>query len=87
MLENSWDRFASPSCRLYHREVGIHTFELLYFFSDSNRYERIKKVWQFLTQKCRRYTVGVSPYLIIQFLWIVSADPNTDNDKPNGDRQ
>lgn len=55
MHENCWERFAIPSCRLYHREVGIHTFELLYFFSDSDRYERIERVWQFLNQKCRRY--------------------------------
>lgn len=34
MLENSWDRFASPSCRLYHREVGIHTIPIrLYFYN------------------------------------------------------
>lgn len=56
MLENSRDRFVIPSCGLYHREVGIHTFELLYFFSESNRYEHIERVWQFLTRKCRRYS-------------------------------
>ncbi len=56
MLENSRGLFAIPSCGLYHREVGIHTFELLYFFSESNRYEHVERVWQFLTRKCRRYS-------------------------------
>lgn len=55
MLKNCWERFAIPSCRLYHREVGIHTFELLYFFSGSDRYEQIERVWQFLNRECRRY--------------------------------
>ena len=55
MPKISWDRFAIPSCRLYHREVGIHTIELLYTFSESNRYDHIKSVWQFLTQECKRY--------------------------------
>ena len=55
MTQNGWERFPIPPCRLYQNEIGIHTFELLYTFSGPAGYERVGKVWEFLTQKCKRY--------------------------------
>lgn len=73
MINIGDERFPSSVCRLYHNELGIHTFELQYQFSLSKEQELLQHVWKNVIMKnprClqNRQMVSLMPGLQAQML-------------------